>query len=92
MPALEKQVTRNLQEENLELHQQVSLLSQWNDKHQQSIASLEQQIESMEDEKKQILDELVKAQSFEQVCHYAVNELVYLFIKLGKQIIEKGTW
>ena len=74
MPALEKQVTRNLQEENLELHQQVSLLSQWNDKHQQNISSLEQQIEKMEEEKEQILKELVEAQSIEQV-----NELFVSF-------------
>ena len=47
MPALEKEVTRNLQEENLELQQQVSLLSQWNDKHHKNIATLESQIEAM---------------------------------------------
>lgn len=67
MPALEKEVTRNLQEENLELQQQVSLLSQWNDKHHKNIATLESQIETMEEEKKNILVELMQAQNYEQV-------------------------
>ena len=66
-PAFEKEATKNLQEENNELHQQVSLLSQWNDKHQKTITSLEIQMEGLEEEKRQILVELMKIQSFEQV-------------------------
>ena len=67
MPSFEKEATRNLQEENVELQQQVSLLSQWNDKHQRNITSLEQQIEAMEDEKRQLLVELMQLHSHEQV-------------------------
>ena len=66
-PAFEKEATKNLQEENNELHQQVSLLSQWNDKHQKTITSLETQMDGLEEEKRQILVELMKIQSFEQV-------------------------
>ena len=67
MPALEKEATRSLQEENLELHQQVSLLSQWNDKHEQTISSLEQQLETAENEKNQIKYQLTQAKALEQV-------------------------
>lgn len=42
---------KRLQEENAELQQQVSTLSQWNDKHQQQIDMLEKQLEEMENEK-----------------------------------------
>ena len=66
-PTFEKEATRNLQEENIELHQQVSLLSQWNDKHQRTITTLEQHVENMEEEKRQILVELMQMQSHEQV-------------------------
>lgn len=67
MPALEKEATRNLQEENVELQQQVSLLSQWNDKHQSTITTLEQQLESVEREKNGLMSELGQIQTLEQV-------------------------
>ena len=66
-PTFEKEATKNLQEENIELHQQVSLLSQWNDKHQKTITTLEMQFDGLEEEKNQILRELKRMQSHEQV-------------------------
>ena len=90
MPALEKEVTRNLQEENLELQQQVSLLSQWNDKHHKNIATLESQIEAMEDEKKNILAELMQAQNYEQVSIYSsFLHSVHLFIYQENRQLKK---
>ena len=68
MPALEKEATRSLQEENLELHQQVSLLSQWNDKHEQTISTLEQQLETLDNDNKQLSYQLTQTQALEQVC------------------------
>ena len=68
MPALEKEATRSLQEENLELHQQVSLLSQWNDKHEQTISTLEQQLDTLDNDNKQLSYQLTQTQALEQVC------------------------
>ena len=53
--------------ENCELHQQVSLLSQWNDKNQRAINTLEQQLENIEEEKRKCLLEMEQMQSYEQV-------------------------
>jgi chromosome segregation ATPase len=74
-PALEKEATRNLQEENLELHQQVSLLSQWNDRHQQNITGLEQQIDVIEGERRKLLDELKQIKVLDEENRQLKKEL-----------------
>ena len=57
---------KKLQEENAELHQQVSTLSQWIDKHQQQIDTLEKQLEATENEKDSVLAELYGKENCEQ--------------------------
>ena len=57
--------TQNLQEENLRLEQQVSVLTQWNDKQRQEIEMLESQIEQLNVEKDGMIGELVAKEGSE---------------------------
>ena len=58
--------TQNLQEENLRLEQQVSVLTQWNDKQRQEIEMLESQIEQLNVEKDGMIVELVAKEGSEE--------------------------
>ena len=65
MPSFSNEANRFLQEENLRLDQQVSVLSQWNDKQRLEIEALERKIESLDGDKHQLLTELMSKENYE---------------------------
>lgn len=65
MPSFSNEANRFLQEENLRLDQQVSVLSQWNDKQRLEIEALEQKIEGLDGDKHQLLTELMSKENNE---------------------------
>ena len=58
LPSYSTEATRSLQDENLKLEEQISVLSQWNDKQRQEIEDLEQQTYYLQKEKHQLLLDL----------------------------------
>ena len=58
LPTYSTEATRSLQDENLKLEEQVSVLSQWNDKQRQEIEDLERQNCHLLQEKHQLLLDL----------------------------------
>ena len=66
LPTSTTEVTRSLQDENLKLEEQVSVLSQWNDKQRQEIEDLENQNHILYKEKHQLLLDLTTKDSHMQ--------------------------
>ena len=75
LPSFTTEANRSLQEENLRLEQQVSVLSQWNDKQRQEIEMLEKQIDSMESRKHELMMELMERENCEQESLQLKQEL-----------------
>ena len=71
---------KRLQEENAELHQQVSTLSQWNDKHQQQIEQLERQLAEAESQ----ISEQYGRENLEQENHQLRTELAEVEIEVNR--------
>ena len=65
MPSFSNEANRFLQEENLRLEQQVSVLSQWNDKQRLEIEALEQKIDNLGGDNHQLLTELMSKENYE---------------------------
>ena len=59
LPVLNDEVHQSLQEANLRLEQQVSVLSQWNDKQRVEIESLERRMEHLESEKRDLVMDIM---------------------------------
>lgn len=66
LPVSSTEVSRSLQDENLKLEEQVSVLSQWNDKQRQEIEELEKVNEILQTEKHQLLLDLTTKDSHMQ--------------------------
>jgi chromosome segregation ATPase len=66
LPVSSTEVSRSLQDENLKLEEQVSVLSQWNDKQRQEIEELERVTEILQTEKHQLLLDLTTKDSHMQ--------------------------
>ena len=66
LPVSSTEVSRSLQDENLKLEEQVSVLSQWNDKQRQEIEELERVNEILQTEKHQLLLDLTTKDSHMQ--------------------------
>ena len=75
MPSITNQATRTIQEENEKLEKEISVLSQWNDKHIQEIETLEKKLSRVTDQKQQILAELLKKENYEQENKQLKKEL-----------------
>lgn len=75
LPSFTSEANRSLQEENLRLEQQVSVLSQWNDKQRQEIEMLERRMDDMESQKHQIVIELMERENHEQENRQLKQEL-----------------
>jgi len=75
LPSFTTEANRSLQEENLRLEQQVSVLSQWNDKQRQEIEMLEKQMDSVESEKHEVMMELMERENREQENQLLKQEL-----------------
>ena len=75
LPSFTSEANRSLQEENLRLEQQVSVLSQWNDKQRQEIEMLERRVEGMESQKHQLVMELMERENHEQENRQLKQEL-----------------
>ena len=58
----------------------MSLLSQWNDKNQRAINTLELQLENVEEDKRKCLAEMEQMQLFEQVRLYQMSYDVVYYI------------
>ena len=66
LPSYSSEASRSLQDENLKLEEQVSVLSQWNDKQRHEVETLEQSLEKLEEEKQQLLVDIMSKESFSQ--------------------------
>ena len=66
LPMSSTEVSRSLQDENLKLEEQVSVLSQWNDKQRQEIEELERLNDMLQTEKHQLLLDLTTKDSHKQ--------------------------
>ena len=66
LPMSTTEVSRSLQDENLKLEEQVSVLSQWNDKQRQEIEELERLNDILQTEKHQLLLDLTTKDSHMQ--------------------------
>ncbi len=75
LPSFTGEANKDLQEENLRLEQQVSVLSQWNDKHRAEIEALEHRHEDYEAEKHQLLMDLMAKENCEQENQQLKQEL-----------------
>ena len=75
MPSITNQATRTIQEENEKLEKEISVLSQWNDKHIQEIETLKKKLSRVTDQKQQILAELLKKENYEQENKQLKKEL-----------------
>lgn len=75
LPSFTSEANKDLQEENLKLEQQVSVLSQWNDKHRAQIEALEQRQEALEEEKHQLLMDLMSKDNCVQENRQLKQEL-----------------
>lgn len=75
LPSYSSEASRSLQDENMKLEQQVSVLSQWNDKHRKEIETLEQAVEKLENEKDQFLVDILSKDAFAQENSQLKQEL-----------------
>lgn len=66
LPTYSTEATKSLQDENLKLEEQVSVLSQWNDKQRQEIEDLENQNNHLQREKHQLLLDLTSKEGHVQ--------------------------
>ena len=83
LPSYSSEASRSLQDENLKLEEQVSVLSQWNDKQRNEIETLESTVEQLEIEKVQLVDELQVKASFEQENALLKRELKEVELEVG---------
>ena len=65
LPNFAADTNQSLREENIRLEQQVSVLSQWNDKKMEEIERLEHTMATMEAQQRQLLHKASQNQSFE---------------------------
>ena len=75
IPSFTSETNKRLQEENLRLEQQVSVLSQWNDKQRVEIEALETRVDYLDGEKHQLLMDLMSKENFQQENQQLKQEL-----------------
>ena len=75
LPTYSTEATKSLQDENLKLEEQVSVLSQWNDKQRKEIEELEKQTIHLQNEKHQLLLDLTTKEGHVQENSQLKREL-----------------